>query len=303
MAYVLVVNAEAGSSDRDAVDRAAAVLAEHDHAQVVETSDVTDLDGIVRELESGDVLVACGGDGSIHAAVSRIRAVGRLDDIAVGVIPMGTGNDLAGCFGLSDDPEEAARVLLDAEPQAMDLLVADDDQICINALHAGVGVDAAARADALKESFGKVAYPLGAIAAGATADGWALTIEVDDEVVHSADDDPVLLLAIMNATTFGGGTPVAPHARPDDGEVDVVISTATGPAARAAFGAALTRGTHLDRDDVTCTRGSRIRITGDRVGYNVDGELDEDGTTERSFHVEPGAWTLIAPRRDEADRT
>src|SRR4029453_3946605 len=53
-----------------------------------------------------------------------------------------------------------------------------------------------------------------------------------------------------NGPTIGGGTPLAPRARPDDGELDVVVVAALGPAARGAFGAALRAGTHVDRDDV-----------------------------------------------------
>ncbi len=296
MAYVLVVNASAGSSDRDDVERALGVLhAAGEHADIVETAEPSELDDVARGVEAGDVLIACGGDGSIHALVAAVLRVDRLEEVALGLLPMGTGNDLARHLDLPlDDVEAVMRRLLAATPRPMDLLAASDGDICVNALHAGVGVDAASRAEDLKEKLGKVAYPLGAIAAGVTADGWLVTVEVDDEILHDREDGPILFLAVCNARGFGGGTVVAPDASVEDGLLDVVVSTSVSPTARAAFGAALARGTHLDRDDVHHVTGRKVVVRGDRIGWNVDGELDEHGTSHRTWTVQQGAWSLLA---------
>lgn len=309
MAYVLVVNAQAGSADRDGVDAAAEVLrSSGEPAMVVATGSLDEVDAVVTRVEDGDVLVACGGDGSIHALVAAVRRAGRLDELPFAVLPMGTGNDLARHFDLPlGDPVAIAEGLVRATPRRLDLLVCEDD-LCLNASHAGIGVEAAQRASGLKAALGRVAYPLGAVAAGASSPGWDLEVLVDDAPLSlppsAADDDGpsgdgeaggVLFVAVLNASGFGGGTKAAPDADPGDGLLDVVVATAVGPTARAGFGTALARGTHLERDDVVHARGRTVRVRGDATGWNVDGELDEDEVTDRTFTVEHAAWSLLLP--------
>ena len=67
---------------------------------------------------------------------------------------------------------------------------------------------------------------------------------------------------------------------------------ATDLAARVGFAAALRAGTHLDRDDVHHLRGTRVRVSGEPVRHNVDGELDAEAT-DRGYLVLPGAWSLL----------
>ncbi len=292
--YLVVANDGAGSAEQEAVAAAVAELSQHGPTELARTTSAADVDEVIAAC-GRRTLVLCGGDGSVHLAVDRLRAADALDEIELGLVPLGTGNDLAGSLGIPADPVAAARVAASGRPQSLDLIVAGDGEICVNALHAGIGVDAAVRASALKETMGDAAYPLGAIAAGARVEGWDLTVTVDGDVLRPASGERMLLVAVLNAATFGGGTRMAPDARPDDGALDVVVSAATGPAARVAFGLAVRSGTHLDRDDVAAARGQRVAITGDPVGYNVDGELDGREHADRSFELVPAAWRIRGP--------
>lgn len=293
---MLVVNATAGSAEKDALREVERVLGSASACDLVETEGPDHVDEVLAGLDGRQVVVA-GGDGSVHLTVERLRHAGQLAEVAVGWIPLGTGNDLARTLGVPLEPVEAAEAILAGRPQELDLIVSDDGIVCVNALHAGAGVDAAARAENLKDRVGGFAYPLGALAAGATAEGWDLEIELDGAPLRPQADGPVLLVAVMNGRTFGGGTVMAPDAAPDDGSLDVVVCSPLGPAQRAAFGVALQTGNHLDRDDVASGRGRTVRITGEPVGYNVDGELEDQEVVERSFHVDPGSWSLIVPDR------
>jgi diacylglycerol kinase family enzyme len=296
--HVLVVNAAAGSTDQDAVEAATDVLADAGRVEVVPTEDPAALDRVVAELADRR-LVICGGDGSVHLAVERLRRLGRTD-VPVGLVPLGTGNDLARGLGLPfEDPRAAAARIRDGHPAPMDLLVADDGAVCVNAFHAGVGADAAARAESLKDQLAAVAYPVGALLAGIRADGVRTEVTVDGEVLV---DDDVLMVAGCNGTCFGGGATMAPSACPDDGSLDVVAVTAVGPVARAAFGVAFARGEHLGRDDVAVASGRevtiRVRPSADPeaptgLRYDVDGELDDGVVAERTWRVEPHAWLLV----------
>lgn len=288
---ILLVNGAAGSAVRERVEAAQAVLELDGPVRTVESEHADDVDALIAELEE-ERLVVCGGDGSIHLAVARLDAAGRLD-VPVGLIPLGTGNDLARGLDLPLDAEEAAQRIRSGRPQAVDLLRSDDGRICVNALHAGIGVDAAERAQHMKGALGPAAYPLGAIAAGVATEGWYVSVVVDGDELRASVGERVLMVAVMNALSFGGGTPMAPHAVADDGELEVVLATAAGPAARAAFATQLRQGQHLDRDDVAHATGQRVTIRGEPIGYNIDGELDGELVDERTWWVEPGAWRLV----------
>jgi diacylglycerol kinase family enzyme len=165
--------------------------------------------------------------------------------------PQGTGNDLARALGLPLDPVESGRAVLTGSVRPLDLLRSASDGVVVNAVHAGTGARAGAVATSFKERLGAAAFPLGAAIAGLTTPGWPLRVEVAGCAVASDDGDwvadgsaGVLMLAVCNGSTIGGGTPIAPEAAPEDGRADVVVCTATGPVARSAFGRALLRGEH-----------------------------------------------------------
>ena len=294
LAYVLLVNEKAGSAEQEAVAAAQEVLATHGDCELAETGDPSEVGELLETLDDRQ-LVVCGGDGSVHVVVAELRSHQLLDSVTLGWVPLGTGNDLARTLGIPLDPADAARTIIEGGARELDLIVADNGDIAVNALHAGIGVDAAARAERLKGRMGEFAYPLGAIAAGVTAEGWNLIVEVDGEALRTDPESNVLLAAVMNGRSYGGGTEMAPTAEPDDGQLDVIVCTPLGPAQRAAFGVALQTGNHLDREDVVFRRGSEVSISGDPVGYNIDGELVEDEFTERRFRIEPDAWRILTP--------
>jgi len=283
---LVVVNAAAGSADNEALDPALEVLRACAEVEVARTGSPEELDTALAAL-GGRTLVVAGGDGSLHLALQRLRAAGGpLPDVAL--IPLGTGNDLARGLDLPLDPAAAARRITAGAARPLDLLETDDGRVVVNASHAGLGAQAAQRSEDLKERFGPAAYPLGALIAGVRESGSQLTVTVDGTVVS---DTPTLMVGIANGPSIGGGTLLAPGAAPDDGLLDVVVVTAVGPLARAAFAAALRRGAHLDRDDVIALRGHEVTLTGDPVPHDLDGEILDPGPT--TYRVLPAAWRLV----------
>ena len=236
---LVVTNASAGSTDDDRVDAALAVLRSGADVTVRGCADPGDLDAALDGLD-GRTLVLMGGDGSVHAAVGRLRARGQLDpDRPVGIVPLGTGNDLARTLGVPLDPADAARALLDGTARVLDLVVDDAGGVVVNAVHLGVGAEAAERASGLKGRLGKAAYAVGGVLAGAGAAGWNLRVVVDGDPLDL--DGEALMVGVANGRTIGGGAELAPGAEPDDGLLDVVVATSTGPLARLGFGAATAR--------------------------------------------------------------
>lgn len=289
---LVVSNANAGSNDDDAVAAATATWeAVGCDVEVVATASMGELADVVSRVDD-QVLVAAGGDGSIRAVVAALIAADRGGDVVVGLLPLGTGNDLARGLGIPLEPENAARSLLEARPRALDVLVDQDGMVGVNLVHIGIGAAASEKAATLKEGLGPAAYPLGAVAAGASEPGWRLRVTVDDDVL--VDADGVLHVVIANGPSMGGGAIAAPGAAHDDRSARVVVSLATGPVARMGYATALQRGEHLDRDDVRSASGTSIVVEGDDHPWNVDGELPPPrGRSE--WTVRPSAWTLLAP--------
>lgn len=289
--YLVIANAHSGSVERQALDAAVGVLSEAGPTEVRMSTDPADLDAALTGLDDR-VPVVAGGDGSLHLVVNRLRGLGRLGQVTVGLLPFGTGNDFARAAGIPLDPRAAAVALTTARAHRFDLLEDDTGRVVVNAAHAGLGAEAAAVAADHKPRLGPLAYPLGALLAGLREEGWALRVSVDGTPAFTGER--LLMVGVANGPTIGGGTPLCPVARPDDGRLDVVVVAAVGPAAKAAFAAALRAGTHLARDDVHHLPGSRVRVTGEPVRHNADGELDAE-VPDRGYRVLPAAWSLLVP--------
>jgi diacylglycerol kinase family enzyme len=298
---LVLTHADAGGADRQTL---AAVLARCADLgvdarlhRVGLTSDGADgpLEKALDERGDDRHLVVAGGDGTVHHVLAGLRTRGALDPAdPIGIVPLGTGNDLARAQGLALDPITAVDAAVGGQPRSQDVLVSEVNGLVVNAVHCGIGALASRRAAPAKGMLGPLAYPVGAILAGVTAEGWRLSITVDGTPLAEGRD-PLLMVGAAVGSTIGGGTPLAPDSRPGDGQVDVVIAAATGPIARVGFARALRLGEHGERDDVIVTRGRRVWLAGDEVPMNIDGE-QVPSTRYDVWTVEPGAWTLRAPR-------
>ncbi len=252
-----------------------------------------DLDRALAEHPDREPVVL-GGDGTLHRVVAALLARGELESRPVGLIPMGTGNDLARTLGIPLEPADAARVVLDGAPRPLDLLVEDapGKGIVLNAVHVGVGAEASRRATPLKPVLRRAAYAAGALLAGVRSKGWRLRVRVDGELVADGRRR-VLMVGVGNGASIGGGTPLTPDARPDDGLADVVVSYAVSPWGRLAYGVLLRLGRHPERDDVATFRGRAVVVEGEPVPANADGELCPPAP-RRSWTLRPAAWRVVA---------
>lgn len=286
--YLLVASSKAGSTDDEAVTAAVEVL----DAELNLCEQPDDLEAAFDRLD-GRTLVVAGGDGSLHLAVGKLLARGELATTRLGLVPLGTGNDLARALDIPLDAADAARLVRDGQPSPLDLITDDAGGVVVNAVHVGIGADAAESAGRLKPRLGPMAYPIGAVRAGLRSAGWRLRVEVDGRVIADTHRK-TLMVGIGNGRGIGGGTPLLPRAVPDDGLLDVMVSQASGPIARVRFGAALSSGQHLSDRAVRYARGTFVTVMGEEVGVNADGEVGDD-IRRRTWTIQPGAWSLIRP--------
>lgn len=299
---LVITNSGAGTADEENLDRALAVLRERTSVEVAATANPGELDGALTRAGSRRIVVA-GGDGSLHAVVAALHRRHDLAGSLLGLLPLGTGNDFARGNDIPLDVEDAARVVLDGRVAPMDLLVDEVGEVVVNSVHAGAGAQASRRGAIWKErlhrvgvdgvNLGKLGYPIGAALAAFKPPFVRVRVEVDGEVVCDFDR-PILMVAVGNGPSVGGGTELTPDADPGDGRVDVMVSFAIGPVARFGYVAQLVRGRHPERDDVVYLRGSTVSVSGEEFYCSADGEI-YGPERSRTWRVEPAAYSMILP--------
>lgn len=299
---LVITNSEAGTSDEETLAAALAVLRERASVEVAATANPGELDGVLHRAGSRRIVVA-GGDGSLHAVVAALHRRQELGSAVLGLLPLGTGNDFARGTGIPLDIEEAARVVLRDRPRAMDLVVDEVGEIVVNSVHVGAGANASRRGQRWKDrlhsvgvgrvNLGKLGYPIGAALTAWNPPIVRVRVEVDGTVVNDLDH-PVLMVAVGNGPSVGGGAELTPEADPGDGRVDVMVSRSVGPLARLGYAARLGLGTHPERDDVVYLRGATVSISGGPFWCSADGEI-YGPERRRTWRVEPRAYSLLLP--------
>ncbi|MBA2954678.1 diacylglycerol kinase [Nocardioides sp. MAH-18] len=298
----MITNAEAGTADEERLGAALGVLRAHASVEVASTSRPGELDGVLHRAGSRRIVVV-GGDGSLHAVIAALHRRRDLERAVLGLIPLGTGNDFARGTGLPLDPEEAAQVVVHGVAKPMDLVVDEVGEIVVNSVHAGAGAEASRRGSIWKDrlgsvgvgrvNLGRVGYPIGAALTAIDPPTVRVRVEVDGQVVCDVDE-PVLMVAVGNGRSVGGGTDLIPEAEPRDGLLDVLVSRSTGPLARWLYGFRLGFASHHERDDVTYLRGERVSVSGGPFWCSADGEL-YGPERHRTWHVESAAYRLMLP--------
>jgi YegS/Rv2252/BmrU family lipid kinase len=290
---LIITHGGAGRFDEETVDRVLEILRAGD-GERVDVRRCGSQEELERTLDERDdtTVVAAGGDGSIHQLVATLHARDELSRRTVGLLPLGTGNDLARNLAIPLDPEAAARVLRAGDTRDLDLLVDDQGGVVLNAVHVGVGATAATYAARFKPFLKIAAFPLGAVLAGARTTGWRLRVEADGKLLT---EERLLMVGLSNASGIAGGNAqLAPDASPGDGRMELVVSAATGPLARIRYALGLRDGAHKHHDDVLYTAVKSATVSGEEFLVNSDGEVSGP-VTRRTWNLLPKAWRMIAP--------
>lgn len=305
---LVITNADAGTADDDALEAALGVLRPATEVEVRATSSPDELDDALAHVGDRWVVVV-GGDGSIHAVIDALHRRRSLADAVVALIPLGTGNDFARTLGIPLDPAEAAQVVLDGQVRPVDAIVDDEEGVTVNSVHIGAGAEAGERGAKWKErlgsvgvgklNLGKLGYPIGAAQTALNPPHLRVSVEVDGRRV-ARPRDRVLMVALGNGQSVGGGTELTPDADPHDGLIDVIVASPAGVLDRVALAMRLPFGTHDEHATVESLRGRTVRITGRPFSCNSDGEI-EGPVQSRTWRIEPAAYSMVLPARHESE--
>lgn len=262
-----------------------------------------------------DALVVVGGDGVVHLGVNVVAGT----RVPLGVIPAGTGNDMARAWGLPSDPV-AATDTVDACARLGS--VRDVDAIRVEAI-----ADEASAPSVAEQPVGSSRWVAGVTALGfdavvnERANGWRWPRGAARYNLAIARELPLfrpvpyrllldgqewrtegLLVAVANTTSYGGGMRIAPDASPHDGLLDVVVVT---PVSLPRFVRLFPRvydGTHVDIDAVEVRRAAVVEVHVDQAGrfprrIVAYGDGERLGPLPRRLSAVGGAVAVLSPSR------
>jgi diacylglycerol kinase family enzyme len=221
-----------------------------------------------------DLVIACGGDGTVMACVSALAGTG----IPLAVLAAGTGNLLASNLGIPTDLDEALSVISQGTVRRIDVGASGDIRF---AVMAGMGFDAALLADAderLKAKIGWTAY---------IVSGLRNLRRPPAQYRISLDGGPPLVrraqgVLIGNVGRLEAGLPVLPDAEPDDGVLDIAILAPRSLWAWAALAARILAHRRPDRSSLETYVARRIEVVADRpqpVEFDGDTQAPSDRLT------------------------
>jgi diacylglycerol kinase (ATP) len=262
-------NPSSGGADDELESDICTALKSAGQVSVIKPEKDTFDDEVRTAARDADVVVAAGGDGTLNWTLNALGD--SLDRTVLGLIPLGTGNDLARTLGLSEDPVEVAHGLSSGTRRRLDVGRARGpgvDRLFVNACMGGFPVDVNEAIDEdTKKKLGPLAFWFGG--AKALRELTKSTVTVNGTRVTDC-----VAAGVGNGRTCGGGMEVWPQARPDDHELDACVLSASGIADAIALAAKVKRATHLELESVTATRASEIRFESEPpLEFNVDGEL------------------------------
>lgn len=237
-------------------------------------------------------VLALGGDGTVHeVANGLLRASdGCAASAALGIVPVGSGNDFALLAGLARDPAQAARRIVAGGERRVDVGRVGGRWFTNGV---GVGLDARVAVEANRSRRGRgIGIYLWALARVLRSfRPPVMRVEIDGQEVI---ERPLTLVTVGNGGRHGGGFWLCPDARIDDGALDVCVCDGLTRLQILGFLPRTLRGTHVGASCVHMRHARRVRITSATpLPVHADGEILFEAATELEIEIHPGRLRLL----------
>jgi diacylglycerol kinase (ATP) len=302
MRTCIILNPGAGGVDdrRDVVERLDRI---GDCVTVVTEEPGDEAAAARRAVDQGfERIVAAGGDGTIHGVVDALRD--DLNEVVVGMVPLGTANDFARSLGLPLQTDDAIDLIVEGTTRHIDVGAIrrpdagdpdPDGHVFVNVATGGFGGRIGDDVDSeTKKTWGPLAYLRIAVEQLRDLQRYSVRLETDEGQVVEED---VYNVVVANGSRAGGNLPVAPHARMDDGLFDVVLVRAVALPELAAVASRIAAGEHGESGKVNYLRTKELGLEAEpAMPFRLDGESIEPGPA--AFRVLPGALRVVAPEKE-----
>ncbi|MGH3356689.1 MAG: diacylglycerol kinase [Nocardioidaceae bacterium] len=284
----LLVNPTAGKGRGARAGRAAAAALRDRGHRVRElvgrdADEAADLAALAL-ADGTDGLVVVGGDGMVHLAIQQLAGTG----VPLGVVPAGTGNDVARYLGVSRrDAAAAAAVVADGQVRTIDL-ARTGGVYYATVLAAGLDSMVTERANRMTWPRGQMRYNIAVLAEIRTFEPVRFSLELDGE----RGEADAMLVAVGNGPSYGGGLRMCEGAEIDDGYLDVVLIRPISTVELVKVFPRLFRGTHVTHPQYEHHRVARVSLAAPGVSAYADGE--RIGALPMTVDVVPRALAVFA---------
>lgn len=295
--WALIANPlSGGSKKRRAVDEAASQLRKA--GQIPElfwTARRGHAEELARQAikERFTKIVACGGDGTIHEVVNGMMSPAPAPGaVTLGILPIGTGNDLARELKISAALSSSMNTLLNGRARFIDLgMVGNRYFTTVATLGFSAAVSRLTVSSKLPGFFtGAAAYLYATLV---TLFRYrAVTVRLSGDF-HEFEG-PVFLAAVGNGKFYGGGMKIAPSAIPDDGQLDLCLVRQLSRLKVIGMLPRVFSGGHTRCSEVSMHCLTKLEVsTKEPADIWADGELI--GMTPALFRIAPRALSVLAP--------
>ncbi|HEY5943689.1 MAG TPA: diacylglycerol kinase family protein [Solirubrobacterales bacterium] len=243
------------------------------------------VDLALRAIELGEVPVVVSGDGLIGAIGGAMAGA----ETPLGLIPGGRGNDLARALGIPSDPEAAIDVVLGGHSRRIDVGEANGKRF-LGIASVGFDSECNRLANDTKLIRGNLVYAYSMVR---TLIGWRsarFTVVVGGERKRLTG----YFVDVANNSVYGGGMYIAPEAKLDDGEFDVVAITEVGKLRFLRGLREVLKGAHIGKEEVTTFRASRLELDASRP-FPVYADGDHLTDLPVSLRVLPNCLSILVP--------
>ncbi len=230
-----------------------------------------------KAVEDGyDLIIAGGGDGTVHEVVNALMSFPEERRPALGVIPLGSGNDFAYSVGMDPEPWKALRQIFNGQEKRVDIGEIEDDsgrtEYFDNTI--GIGFDAIVTIHSHKMPFLR-GYPMYIAAVLKTIffnhHPIGMNITIDDQPVW---EDRILMLTLCNGIREGGGFMIYPPADIGDGVFHYVAVQEVPRLTLLGLVPAFMKGSHLPHPKIKYGDFNKISIQADQPLFiHLDGEV------------------------------
>jgi diacylglycerol kinase (ATP) len=231
-----------------------------------------------------DAVVVCGGDGMVHIALQAVAT----SPTPLGIIPAGTGNDVARYFDIPrTDPVAAADRVIAGRTRTVDL-ARSGSRYFVTVLAAGFDAIVNERANRMTWPKGQMRYNIATLAELRVFEPLPYILQIDDLRLEL----DAMLVAVGNGPSFGGGLRITEGALLDDGMLDVVIIKPMSKPGLIRTYPKLFKGTHVTHPQYEHHLARSVTIAAPGIVSYADGE--RFGPLPLTVECAPGALTVLA---------
>jgi len=268
---------------------------DYDLALTTEAKDGTEL-AKTAVSENYDAVIAAGGDGTISEVANGLITAVPDDQptLPLGILPVGSANDLAKMMGLPLDIPTAVDLIANRNTQLLDAgRVQYDGKTHYFDNNSAIAMEPMITLEHMKINrvSGEARYYLALLKGVIKLKAWQMSITWDDGEYIG----PTYLLSVCNGPRTGGMM-IAPGASMDDGYFDIVLAPEVPKTTVINFLLKLTKGTHVEHPVTTFTRTKSLKITSDPgTPLHADGEILSEAAKEISYDILPKKLTMLVP--------